>query len=303
MTQRAYADVRKTSDRGPKEFKSRVVEKEGNIMTIANRDVLTVSPTTPIRDVAKWMQKFHYRRIPVTDAGTQRLEGVAVAIDMVDFLGGGEKYNIITNDYGGNFLSAINCPIRKIMAYDYPSLTKQSSIEDAVRLIADKHYGGIPIVDGGDDGKVCGIVTENDLLPAMGSWGMMIGDVMSKDIISSSLGMMISDVAKVMVRNRKRRLPVIQEDEVIGIITVFDILEFLSKGEFKSIMAEDVLSTRVEEIMKEDVIKITTDRDLGDVLALIKERGYGGFPVVDDDNRLMGMVTITDVIKAAYRRV
>ena len=104
-----------------------------------------------------------------------------------------------------------------------------------------------------------------------------------------------------MVRNRKRRLPVLQEDKVIGIITVFDILRFLRKGEFKSIMAEDVLSTRVEEIMKKEVISLNPDRDLSDVLGLLKEKGYGGFPVVDDNNKLLGMVTITDVIKAAYR--
>ena len=74
MTEKAYADVRKTSDRGPKEFKTRIVEKEGDIMIIANRDVVTAAPTTPIRDVAKLMQEFHYRRIPITDAGTQKLE-------------------------------------------------------------------------------------------------------------------------------------------------------------------------------------------------------------------------------------
>lgn len=298
MTKQRYTDViKKVMDRGHPEFKRRAADKEGEIMTIAERNVVTAHPTTPVKDVAKLMDKNDFRRIPITDPGTGRLEGMAVAIDILDFLGGGEKYNIILNEYNGNFLSAINCPIRRIMFEDYSFLNKQASIDDAVKIILEKHHSAIPVID--DNNKVIAIVTERDILPRAENLGVSIGNIMHTDIITSSRGMMISDASKVMVRSRKRRLPVIENDHLIGIVTVFDVLRFLERGEFKGIIAEDVLSERVESVMSKDIKSVTPEQDVSDVIKLVDDTGFGGFPVVEN-NRLMGLITISDILKEIY---
>jgi len=292
-----YSDVKKTMDRGPREFKSRASDKEGEIMEIAQRNVITTYPTTPVKDVSGLMSKHDFRRIPVTDPGTGRLEGMALAMDILDFLGGGEKYNIILNEYGGNFLSAINCHIRRIMFENYSFLDRQASFDDVVEIILKKHHSAIPVVD--NENKLAGIVTERDILPTAENLGISVGDVMHDDIITSSRGMMISDVSKIMVRGRKRRLPVIENDRLIGIVTVFDVLRFLGRGEFKGTIAEDVLSTRVEDIMTADIKSVSSEQDVSDVLNLIDETGIGGFPVVEN-NELIGIITITDIIREIY---
>lgn len=292
------SDIGKSLDRGPREFKTRVVEKEGNVMLVAEKNVVTTHPMNSIKNVAKLMDRYDFRRIPITDAGTGRLEGLAVALDILDFLGGGEKYNIILKDYDGNLLSAINCPIGKIMR-KASFVDKKASIDDIVKIIIKKHTSAIPIVEDERDKKVIAIVTERDILPLAESFGITIGEAMQKKPIVSSLGMMISDVSKVMVRNRFRRLPVIREDKLIGIITVFDILKFLGYGEFCGVKAEDVLSERVEKIMSKEVITVSRDQDLADVSKLVKETGIGGFPVVED-GKLIGIVTTSDVIRAIY---
>ncbi|MEA3254500.1 MAG: CBS domain-containing protein [Candidatus Altiarchaeota archaeon] len=298
MPQGKTADIGKSLDRGPREFKTHIRDKEGNVMLIAEKGVVTTHAMNSIKNVAKLMKEHDFRRIPVTDAGTGRLEGMAVAIDILDFLGGGEKYNIILKDYNGNFLSAINCPIEKIAA-KAEFVDKKASIEDVVGIIMEKHTSAIPIVEDKEGKKVIAIVTERDVLPMAESFGVTIGEAMNKTHMVSSLGMMISDVSKIMVRNRFRRLPVIQEDKVIGIITVFDILKFLGYGEFHGVNAEDVLSERVEKIMSKEVITVTKDQDLANVSKLVKETGIGGFPVVEGD-KLIGIITTSDVIKAIY---
>lgn len=290
----------KSFDRGPKEFRlHHAAPREGNIMLIAEKNVVSTHPLNSIKNVAKLMEGNDFRRIPVTNAGTGRLEGMVAAIDILDFLGGGQKYNIIEKDYGGNFLAAINCPIQKIMKGEYPFLDENGSMDDVVEIMVNKRASAIPIIDREGGGKVIAIATERDVLPIADKFGVLIRDVMQKECITSSLGMMISDVSKIMVRNRLRRLPVIQEDRLIGIVTVFDVLRFLGYGEFHGVDAEEVLSERVEKIMEKSVVTVKPGQDLAAVSRLVRDTNLGGFPVVED-GELLGIVTTTDVIRRIY---
>lgn len=279
--------------------KHHVFKKEGNIMTVAEKNVVMTHPANSVINVAKLMKDHDFRRIPVTDAGTRRLEGLATAMDILDFLGGGPKYNIIIKDYAGNLPAAVNCSISKIMR-EASYLEKTASIDDAAEIIINRHTSAIPIVEDKKDKKVVAIVTERDILPQAESFGVTVEEVMRTKPITSSKGMMISDVSKIMVRNGYRRLPVLEEDKVVGIVTVFDVLKFLGYGEFQHTDAEEALSERVEEIMSREVVSVYMDQDLGDVARVVRETGIGGFPVMDG-GRLVGLVTTSDIIRAAYK--
>ncbi|MFC2154441.1 CBS domain-containing protein [Candidatus Altiarchaeota archaeon] len=275
------------------------MDREGEAMEIANREVVSTTPTNSIKNVAQLMEEHDFRRLPVLDAGTQRLEGMAVAIDILNFLGGGEKYNIIKQDYNGNFLAAINTPISKIIA-PASFIGKDSSIDEVIEIMLNKRTSAIPVVNNSESREVLGIITERDLLPKAIDLDVSIAEIMRADTITSSLGMMISDVSKIMVRNRLRRLPVIREDKVIGIVTVFDVLKFLEKGDFKGVSAEENLSTRVDEIMEKRVVSLKPEDSITEVLRLIEETSLGGFPVVSENMELKGILTTTDVIRWAY---
>jgi CBS domain-containing protein len=286
-------------DKPPRNLKTHLVRKEGNVMQLAEKNVVSTHPMNSVKNVAKMMKDHDFRRIPVTDAGTKRLLGLATAMDILDFLGGGEKYNIILKDYKGNLAAAVNCPIEKIMR-EASFVEKTASIEDVANIMTTKHTSAIPIVEDAKEKKVIAIITERDVLPQADYFGITVEEVMRTDPISSSLGMMISDVSKIMVRNGFRRLPVIKEDKLIGVVTVFDILGFLGYGEFRHTDAEEALSERVEEIMSTELITVGEDQDLSGVARLVKDTGIGGFPVVDK-GKLVGLVTISDIIKAVYR--
>ncbi|HHQ45267.1 MAG TPA: CBS domain-containing protein [Candidatus Altiarchaeales archaeon] len=295
-----YSDIKGGRDRGPKEFKSKIPEKTGTIVEVMSKDVISVHHTTPLREAAIKMLETDVRRLPVTDAGTGRLEGIIAAVDILDFLGGGEKYNIIGKDYGGNFLSAINCPVSKIME-EIQYLDKTRNVEDAVDIMVKKHRSCIPIVEDEDSLKVIGLVTERDVLPHPRDFNVKVWEVMKPPKYNSSPGMMLSDVAKMMVRNRIRRLPVIREDELEGIVTVIDMLKYLKAGNFKAVDAEENLSTRVETIMQKDVKTVRQNQDLGEVVELIGKTGFGGFPVTKN-GRIEGIITITDVLAKEYEK-
>jgi len=281
-----------------KGFESKKAEKDdGEIMTIG-KEPITAYATTPIIKVANMMIENDCRRIPIVDAGTKIILGVAKAFDIVDFLGGGEKYNIILNNFNGNFLSAINSPIAKIASQNFMTLTNYSSIKDAVNIIIDKHTSLIPIVD--KDGKILKVVTEKDVFPTLKKSDVKAGDIMQKNIITVTPQTTIKDLARMIVNTKKRRIPVISDGKLVGIISVMDVLKFLKEGEFKSVMSEDVLSETVDKIMKQPTV-VFLDTTLDIIVAKMKEMGFGGFPVVED-SKLLGIITTTDVIKAFYRK-
>lgn len=293
------SDIGKSRDRGPKEFRSRhAAKKEEKVMLIAAREVVTTHGRNSIKNVAKLMRENDFRRIPITNAGTGRLEGLAVAIDILDFLGGGTKYNIISQDYRGNFLAAINCPIQKI-GRGVEFMDKYKEVGNAIEIMLKKKTSAIPIVDNKDDKKVIGIITERDVLPRGEEFGILVEEVMQRKPIIATPGMMLSDVAKIMVRNGYRRLPTTREGQLIGIITVFDVLEFLSYGEFKGSNAEEILAERVEKIMERKITAVSPLQDLAEISKLIKETGKGGFPVVENE-KLVGLITASDIIRGIY---
>ncbi len=279
-----------------KGFESKKAErKDGEIMSIG-KDPITVYATTSVIKVANMMIENDCRRIPVVDAGTKVILGVAKAVDIVDFLGGGEKYNIILNNFNGNFLSAINSPIAKIASQNFMTLTNYDSIKDAVHIIIEKHTSLIPITD--EDGKILKVVTEKDVFPTLKKSGVKAGDIMQRAITTVTPKTTIKDLARIIVNTKKRRIPVVSDGELVGIISVMDVLKFLKEGEFKSVMSEDVLSETVDKIMKQPTV-VFPDTDLDSIVTKMKEMNFGGFPVVED-GKLVGIITTTDVIKAFY---
>jgi len=280
-----------------KEFESKKAErKDGEIMTIG-KEPITVYATTPVIKVANMMIENDCRRIPIVDAGTKVILGVAKAVDIVDFLGGGEKYNIILNNFNGNFLSAINSPIAKIASQNFMTLTNYDSIKDAVNIIIEKHTSLIPVTD--EDGKILKVVTEKDVFPTLKKSGVKAGDIMQRAVTTVTPRTTIKDLARIIVNTKKRRIPVVSDGELVGIISVMDVLKFLKEGEFKSVMSEDVLSETVDKIMKQPTV-VFPDTDLDSIVTKMKDMNFGGFPVVED-SKLVGIITTTDVIKAFYR--
>ncbi|MFH1788423.1 MAG: CBS domain-containing protein, partial [Candidatus Altiarchaeota archaeon] len=62
-----YSDVHGSRERGPREFKHHFRKKEGDVMVIAEKNVVYTHPGNSIKNVAKLMQDNDFRRLPVTN--------------------------------------------------------------------------------------------------------------------------------------------------------------------------------------------------------------------------------------------
>ncbi|OPX75491.1 MAG: inosine 5'-monophosphate dehydrogenase [Methanoregulaceae archaeon PtaB.Bin152] len=288
-------------DRGPIEFKSRVVEQEGEIMAIATLDVVSVPQTMSIIGAVETMTRCGFRRLPVVDAGSRKMRGIVTSGDVINFLGGGDKFNLVQVKHDGNLLSAVNESIRSIMTSQVTSLPDSASLQDAIDIIKGKMIGGIPILD--ENGALTGIVTERDVMTVLANERVTctVEEIMSRSLRVTDPDCPIGKVTKEMTRYRFRRLPVVSDDVLYGIITTTDIMKYLgSKRVFDQLETGDiaeVMALPVRTLVSGNLYTIAPEKSVNQAAAEMVRRNAGALPVIEDA-RLIGLVTEFDLVKA-----
>ena len=313
MRRKETINLVKSRDRGPLEFESHTSEHEGDIMSIAKKTVVTAPQTATIKEATETMVKNKFRRLPITNPGTGQILGIVTSMDILDFLGGGDKYKIFEEKYPGNFLGAVNESVKEIMTRKVEVLSHKDSIKNAISKMRKENVGALPVVDG--DQKMVGIVSERDFVMLLSGvlTDELVEDYMTEKVISTTPGTRIEGASKIMVRNQLRRIPVVGEerktphpekDKIMGIVTATDILEFLGKNSVFDKMvsnnAEDVLNTTITEIMEKTVVATTSNTRLGDLCNSMEIEGIGGLPVVHNGD-LEGIITERDILKAVSK--
>lgn len=312
MKDKSAINYKKSRNRGSVEQETKVPDRDGSIMAIATKDVISIPPSKSIKETAEVMMKHEFRRLPVTDPGSGKLLGFVTVMDILDFLGGGNKFNIIVNKYEDNFLAAINEPIRQIMSRDLIVLSNKDSIEKTIDVMLENQIGAVPIVD--SDEQLVGIVTERDI--ALSLAGVLteerVQDYMSTKVFTTTPGTPVESASKIMVRNRLRRIPIIGGEadiskaakKLLGIITSTDIIRFLNtKDLFENLnsnLASDVLNTKLSDIMVEKLITVPPTERLGDLCQIFLDNNIGGVPVVKNDE-VVGIITERDILRAIKR--
>ncbi len=282
-------------------FSSELSRRMGSVMSIATLRVVTIPPTMTIKGAAETMSRYRFRRLPVTDPGTNRLRGIVGSSDIVELLGGGEKSRLIRDKYQGNFIAAMNESVRELMVTDVVTLSTTSSIADAMHELLTSRVGGAVIVD--DDHSVAGIVTERDFVHILAgkSTGMQVEEHMTERVITATPGTSLGDAARIMCRNSIRRLPVVSEGRLVGILTTRMLIDFIGSSRVFSRLirnsVDEVLGTKVEEIMSTSVPTISATADLGEAAAMIERTGMGTVCVLGD-GELAGILTERDILEA-----
>jgi len=275
-------------------------KREGEILNVAKSPVVTMAATTPIYDAIQIMAKEGFRRIPIANPGTKVLEGITTATDIIDYLGGGKKFEIIEQRFGGNFFKAINQPIKRIMTKSVVSVKTYAKISDAIELMKEKNLGGLPVVD--DENRVRAIITERDIAGIFADRisGIKVSQVMSEKVITALSKTTIFEAERTMTTQGFRRLPILSDGKVIGIITTMDIIRFFGSGSvFKYLQSGtiiQVLNTPALEIATKDVSTITPDADVGQAAKIMRDKNIGALPVVENE-KLVGIITERDFFK------
>ena len=272
------------------------------ILNLASKGPVVVYPSSTIKQASKIIVDNGLRRLPVVDPGTKRVGGILSTIDLVDFFGGGNKFNIIKKEYKGNFLAAINSRVSKVMTEKVVSAKDSDSVEDFAKVMLKADVGGCPVLD--SDGKITAIVSERDFIKHIAGkkFGSTVEDAMTKKVITLTPGVSIKDAARMMVKNGLRRLPVLSEDKLVGTLRTYEVLRYIAENgfaKFHTTDAEAILNEKVGNVMNVATFTVSKALDIGEVTALMIEKRLGGFPI-EDGGKIIGLITERDIFSAIY---
>lgn len=121
--------------------------------------------------------------------------------------------------------------VRNILAEKTPNIyavDPATSVYNAIELMAEKNIGGLLITE---NEKLVGIFTERDyarklILKGKSSKDTLIGELMTKNPFTVTRDTSIEECMKMMSNKRIRHLPVVEEDKIIGIISIGDVVRF-----------------------------------------------------------------------------
>jgi CBS domain-containing protein len=298
---RAQSDFSGKSDRGSLNFKSKLSHHEGDIMMVAKRNVVQIPPTMTIMGAVKTMVKYRFRRLPVSDPGTNKLRGIVTVMDIVNFLGGGDKAQIIENKHRGNLLSAVNEEISSIMEEEVITLHEQDTISDAIKTMLRRNVSGFPIVN--EDSTVIGIVSERDFVSLVANivTGKRLFDIMSRDVVTARPDTTVEEAAQLMISNDFTRVPIVQEGVMLGVVTTSDIVNYLGSGEvFEKLVTgnlHEALGIPIKVLAREAPISVDPTLDIGEAAGLMMARNASVLSVVTN-GALSGIVTERDFLGA-----
>ncbi|MEL6962249.1 MAG: CBS domain-containing protein [Pseudomonadota bacterium] len=141
-----------------------------------------------------------------------------------------------------------------VMSKDVITVAPDMSISEVARIILNHKVTSLPVVDG--EGRLVGIVSEGDLVrcskskrDAHRSWWLTlmagtnadqadvlgqgdrrVGDVMSKDVLLASETESLSQLIELLSRRRIKRLPIVKNGKLVGIVSRVDVLRHLASS-------------------------------------------------------------------------
>jgi CBS domain-containing protein len=186
-----------------------------------------------------------------------------------------------------------------------PAVEKAATIARAIELMKQHGVGGLPVVD--NMKRVVAIVTERDLLSIFEgkARGIKVAALMTEKVVTADSETTIIEAERQMVEKSFRRLPLVSQGKLVGIVTAMDIVRFFGSGEvfqhLRSGTIDQVLQTPALHTGTKVLITISPDANVDEAARTMKERKVGALLVVDNE-KLVGILTERDFFKLVSTR-
>ncbi len=115
---------------------------------------------------------------------------------------------------------------KDIMTKRVVTVSPCTSVKELSEILAKKRISGVPVVD--EQKRVVGIVTEADILAKPGA--KTVEEIMTKRVISVTPDTPVEEIAKLLAKKKIKRVPVIAEGKLVGIVSRADIVKAYAGG-------------------------------------------------------------------------
>lgn len=179
--------------------------------------------------------------------------------------------------------------VGQVMSKDVLTISPNETVAFAAMRMSAKDVSCIIAVDNED---VAGILTETDLLKRTMAHGKdarqtTVAEVMSSPVQTVSLEMSVLEASRLMETKRIKRLPIVNDGQLTGIVTQTDLTRVLTYyGTWKD----------VSEIMSSDVVSIQKGASVAEAVQLMASRSISALAVMSG-NKVVGILTERDLLK------
>ncbi|TXG80414.1 MAG: CBS domain-containing protein [Thermomicrobiales bacterium] len=113
---------------------------------------------------------------------------------------------------------------RDVMLTNVPTVTADASVADVIAVLESHDLGGLPVLD--NEQKLVGMVTEYDIISKR---GLTVGGIMSRGVITVQEFAPVGDLVELMGLHGVRQLPVVQDGQLIGIVTRRELMRHYAR--------------------------------------------------------------------------
>ena len=182
--------------------------------------------------------------------------------------------------------------VDKIMSAEFPTVSSDDRIADALAVMKESNYQDVPVVDGSE---YVGMVSYASILRKKS----VTLDAKVKNLIRNlpavSTDMEITKIAELMISNNCRQLPVLKGGKVVGVIERNKLIDIACDIKaLKEIKVWEIMSNPVESVKANDL--------MDDALELMIREDYRTIPVVNETNNVIGIVGMREIIDNNWKK-
>jgi CBS domain-containing protein len=179
---------------------------------------------------------------------------------------------------------------------NFTKVLPDMKLSEAITLI-DK-TGGVLVVM--DNSTILGWITPHEILKNARGLEGTAEDAMTVNLITVHPLNRVSHARRLMLDKNVGRLPVVENEELVGMVTEKDIAKAMRA--FRDLVSSNQQDSRIKNLLVEDimtrrVVTVRTDTPIGEVVKTMLEENIGGVPVLDQKDELVGIITRRGIIR------
>jgi len=173
--------------------------------------------------------------------------------------------------------------VEDFMTTEVVSVEIPGNRDDVLKILKRTGISGVPVLK---DGRLVGIITRKDMLRKADE--TQLGLLMTPDPATVSPDATIQEAARAMIDHDVRRLPVVEDEKLMGLLSVADLISAIAQ-------------LRIREEIKDRYVSQTyalwEETPLPLVARIMEISGFEAIPILDSESRLLGIISERDLIR------